>query len=169
MKSKDLQVNGEYLSCRTQDWESNTYTGSSHGGVQRIRVIEGPGTWELGRDGSYARVNSGGYRAIRGMLVAVLDPDTGDFKHNTIVAPAHIRGPWEPTWRSVRDNRARLQVQARKAREATEAARARVYRAVARIGAVRGSEAGMYAYDDARVLVDVETLEWVAAALEQRP
>ena len=162
MKAKDLELNGEYLSNPAKGWESETFTGTGYRQVRRVRVLDViPGSWVRDdKDHTWKRGSSYSYRTSQGVLVALLDAETGEFTgRNDVVSTASIRGPWESTWKQVQET-------ARVEREAREAARdqmrkdcARVESALARLGELAGFHGGAYRYNDQKAIVSVEILE----------
>ena len=168
MKAKDIKQGAEYFSCAVRDWEANTYTGMSHGAVARVRVVDPvPGPWTTEKGGTLVKRAGYGYRTRNGVLVDLLNHETGEVVRRSVVTTASLRGPWKETWETVQDN-------ARKAREAREARNAehaaglkRVEDALSALGSLADFHTGAYVQDANRAVVSVFVLERIIARLRE--
>ena len=109
MKAKDIKVNGEYLVNSSHDWNTQSFNSGTGWGSHRVRVLDATVSyWTYSTKTHQYEKTSYGFRARKGILVQVVDPETGvDVPEGSMVVTlASVRGSWAETSEQVRKNRA---------------------------------------------------------------
>lgn len=111
MKSSEIKVGMELLQARGNDWDDKPWNCS------RVKVLNtkvahwyrNSKTGNQWQDNGYKSDYSGwggtSRRTTYGVIVQLLDKETGAVQGEKIVTLASLRGEWEPTWKAVKERR----------------------------------------------------------------
>lgn len=99
MKQKDLVIGAEYLTNSSTDWRDSRWS------ERRVRIVDTEVAWRYWRKGVLCKSD---YKpstmfngATKGVLVDVLNTETGLIMERRAVTLMHIRGEWAQTYAHV--------------------------------------------------------------------